>query len=278
MKRAILATACVIAVLCFVTIHGAAQDNNFNKRTLITFSNAVELPGVTLQPGTYLFRLADSQSDRHIVQVWSQDGKQVYATIMAVAAQRLEPSDETVVTFRETAATRTPALQYWYYPGDRIGHEFGYPKSQALRTAQRTGQRVLSTEGQIGSSNSVVSSIDAQGQDSQRPRENETPAPDRAQIQASSGVSDLKPTPTQEAAQAAPEPQPSDIAIEQPAPAATTGQAEPSGTLARNEARELPRTASPLPLSGFIGVLSLTGAASLRLRRGNADIRRRRAE
>src|SRR5262245_21597084 len=95
MKRVNLAAACTIAVLGFATIYAAAQDN-FNRRTFITFSNAVELPGVTLQAGTYLFRLADSQSDRHIVQVWSQDEKQIYASILAVAAERLEPTDETV--------------------------------------------------------------------------------------------------------------------------------------------------------------------------------------
>ena len=269
MKRAnLVATACFTAVLGFVTINAAAQDFNVNKRTFLTFSNAVELPGVTLQAGTYLFRLADSQSNRHIVQVLSQDEKQVYATILAVPAERLEVSGENVVTFRETAAAGTPALQYWYYPGDRIGHEFVYPKDQAMRIAQRTGQTVLSTEGQIGSSNSQVSSIDARGQVSEWQRESQTPAPDQAQIQASAGVSDLKPTPEQQSAQAAPEPEPTNVDIDQPAPTATTGRVEQSDDLARNEApSELPRTASPLPLSGLIGLLSLGGALGIGLRR-----------
>jgi hypothetical protein len=270
MKRVNLAaTACFIAVLGFVTTGAAAQDYNISKRTFFTFSNAVELPGVTLQAGTYLFRLADSQSNRHIVQVLSQDEKQVYATILAVPAERLEVTDENIVTFRESAATETPALQYWYYPGDRIGHEFVYPKDQATRIARRTGQNVLSTEGHIGSSQSQVSSIDSQGQVSEWPRENQTPAPGQAQIQASSGVSDLDPTPVQESAQAAPEPEPSNADIDQaPAPTATTGRAEPSDEIARNEApSELPRTASPLPLSGLIGLLSLGGALGIRRQR-----------
>ena len=203
MKRvSLVATACFTAVLGLITIGAAAQDLNVNKRTYLTFSSAVELPGVTLQPGTYLFRLADSQTNRHIIQVLSRDEKQIYATILAVPAERLEPSDENVVTFRETTAAGPPALHYWYYPGDRTGHEFVYPKDQAVRIAQRTGENVLSTEGQIGSSNSQVSSVDAQGQVAQWPRENQPPAPDQGQIQASAGVSDAQPTPEQQSAQA----------------------------------------------------------------------------
>jgi hypothetical protein len=269
MKRVnLVATACFTAVLSYMTTGAAAQDLNVNKRTYLTFSSAVELPGVTLQPGTYLFRLADSQTNRHIIQVLSRDEKQIYATILAVPAERLEPSDENVVTFRETAAAGPPALHYWYYPGDRTGHEFVYPKDQAMRIAQRTGENVLSTEGKVGSSNSQVSSVDAQGQVAEWPRENQTPAPDQAQIQASAGVADAQPTPEQQSAQATPEPEPANVDVDQPAPTATTGRAEQSGDVARNQApSELPRSASPLPLSGLIGLLSLGGALGIGLRR-----------
>ena len=273
MKRVnLVATACFTAVLGCMTTGAAAQDLNVNKRTYLTFSSAVELPGVTLQPGTYLFRLADSQTNRHIIQVLSRDEKQIYATILAVPAERLEPSDENVVTFRETTAAGPPALHYWYHPGDRTGHEFVYPKDQALGIAQRTGENVLSTEGHIGSSNSQVSSVDAQGQVSDWPRENRPPAPDQGQIQASAGVSDAVPTPVQQSARAqaatAPAPEPANADVDQPAPTATTGRAEQSGNVARNEApSELPRTAGPLPLSGLIGLLSLGGALGIGLRR-----------
>jgi hypothetical protein len=265
-----IATACFTAVLCLLTIGAAAQDN-VNRRTFLTFNNAVELPGVTLQAGTYLFRLADSQTNRHIVQVFSQDEKQIHATLLAVPAERLETSDENVIMFREEPAGATPAIQYWYYPGVRTGHEFVYPKEQAMRIAQRTGQNVLSTEGEIASSSSEVSSIDRQGQVSQWPREGQAPMPEQTQVQGSAGVSDLEPTPDQQstqaardAAEAAAEPEPAADAIDRPAAVATSGQAEPSTAIARNDASELPRTASPLPLSGLIGLLSLGTALGLR--------------
>jgi hypothetical protein len=66
-----------------------------------------------------------------------------------VPAERQEATDETVVTFRETSANPTPAIQFWFYPGERIGKEFIYPKDQALRIAQRSGGTVLSEEGRV---------------------------------------------------------------------------------------------------------------------------------
>jgi hypothetical protein len=302
MKRAkLIATACFTAMLAVVTTTVAAQDFNTNERTFLTFSNTVELPGVTLQPGTYLFRLNDSQSNRHIVQVLSQDEKQIHATILAVPAERLEVTGENVVTFRESAEGATPAVQYWYYPGDRIGHEFVYPKDQAIKIAARTGQNVLSTEGEITSSDARVSSTSPSGETSEWTREGAATRQGAASAQSSGvqGTTGVSETPQQSApasASSQPEPMAQPEQPAQPAPQSAesvnprsetpdpaepeTAPAEPaspqastppaaSSQTAQSDARavgtsgqadELPRTASPLPLSGLIGLLSLGGA------------------
>jgi hypothetical protein len=317
MKRVkLIATACFTAMLAVFTMNGAAQDFNTNERTFLTFSNTVELPGVTLQPGTYLFRLAESPANRHIVQVLSRDEKQIHATILAVPAERLEVTGENVVTFRESGEGSTPAVQYWYYPGDRIGHEFVYPKDQAIKIAARTGQNVLSTEGDISSSDARVSSTNPQGETSEWSREGSATR-QGAQTAQSSGVqgaAGVSETPQQaEPAQTAQAEQPAPMAQAQPeasesvnpqsetpdpaepetAPAeptaSATGTSGTTGTTAtaqtdarrqsgvasenqavgtsgqsEDRARELPRTASPLPLSGLIGLLSLGGALVVR--------------
>jgi hypothetical protein len=262
MKRVkLIATACVVAMLGVLALNVTAQDFNNNERTFLTFSNAVELPGVTLQPGTYLFRLADSPSNRHIVQVFSQDEKQIHATILAVPAERLEVSGETVVTFRETGEGATPAVQYWYYPGDRIGHEFVYPKDQALKIAKRTGQNVLSMEGDVASSGTTVSSTSPDGQVSEWKRED---APPRTAEDQSGVVT--APKPSEEVTT----PKPSEETVapreETRNPETESPPAEPSASAVgtSGQARELPRTASPLPLSALIGLLSLGGAMALR--------------
>jgi hypothetical protein len=247
MKRVkLIATACVMAMLGVLTLNGTAQDFNTNERTFLTFSSAVELPGVTLQPGTYLFRLADSQSNRHIVQVFSQDEKQIHATILAVPAERLEVTGETVVTFRETGEAAMPAVQYWYYPGDRIGHEFVYPKDQAMKIAKRTGQNVLSMEGEVASAGTTVTSTTPEGEVTEWKRE-ETPARTAEETVA---PSEATRTPETESPPA------------QPSASATMSQRSTAGT--SGQASELPITASPLPLSALIGLLSLGGAMALR--------------
>jgi hypothetical protein len=273
-----IATACAGLMLAVLSLSVAAQDFNTNERTYLTFSSAVELPGVTLQPGTYLFRLADSQSNRHIVQVFSQDEKQVHATILAVPAERMEVTGETVVTFREQAEGGTPAVQYWYYPGDKIGHEFVYPREQAVRIAQRTGQNVLTADGEVASAGSTVSSVNPQGEVSEWKREETaaTTAREESSTVTGAGVSETA-RPTEQ-----PEPQPETVAptAESPdRPGSETPPAERSAAAAQTDTRattgqqtvgtagqagELPRTASPLPLSALIGLLSIGGALAIR--------------
>lgn len=260
MKRVkLIATACVMAMLGVLTLNVMAQDFNANERTFLTFSSAVELPGATLQPGTYLFKLADSPSNRHIVQVFSQDEKQVHATILAVPAERLEVSGETVVTFRETGEGATPAVQYWYYPGDRIGHEFVYPKDQAMRIAKRTGQNVLSMEGDVASSGTTVSSTGPDGQVTEWKRED---AP-RAAEDRSSAVS-ATPKPDEETVAPSKETRNPETESPPAEPSASASMRARSTVGTSGQASELPRTASPLPLSALIGLLSLGGAMALR--------------
>jgi hypothetical protein len=161
MKRVRLITAAaVLAVTASIAV--AAQNTNTSERTFLTFSAAVEMPGVTLQPGKYVFKLADTPS-RNVVQVWDGDEKNMIGHWLFVPAQRAEVTEDTVVMFKENREGTTPAVQYWYYPGERNGKEFVYPKDQATQIAARTGVDVLSTTGSVDSGDARVSSIDAKG-------------------------------------------------------------------------------------------------------------------
>src|SRR5688572_29668195 len=128
--KSILGVICAAALLTAVTPEPAAAQN-FNRHTVMTFNTPVELPGVTLPAGTYTFRLSDSTSDRHIVHVLDADGEKHIATVFAMPATRSEVSEVNVVTFRETAANQPLPIRYWYFPNDRFGQEFAYPKERA---------------------------------------------------------------------------------------------------------------------------------------------------
>ena len=126
-----------------------AEADSWNRKTKITFSGPVEIPGVHLQgfavlpAGAYVFKILDSQSDRHIVQIFSADEKTVYATILAIPNYRLKATDKTVMTFRERPAGEPEALRAWFYPGRNWGEEFVYPKARAIVLAKTTNTPIL---------------------------------------------------------------------------------------------------------------------------------------
>src|ERR1035437_10836675 len=81
-KSAILAGGLLLLSL-------SLSGDQWNKKTVLTFSESVEIPGVVLPAGQYVFKLLDSLSDRHIVQVFNADENKVYATILAIPHYRM---------------------------------------------------------------------------------------------------------------------------------------------------------------------------------------------
>lgn len=143
--------------VCFLALTGpilapTAKADTWTRKTVVTFSAPVEIPGVHLRgwgvlpAGTYVFKIVDSQSDRHIVQIFSQDEKTVYATVLAIPNYRLKATGKTVITFSERPAGEPEALRAWFYPGMNWGEEFVYPKEKALTLAKSSNKPILSTQ------------------------------------------------------------------------------------------------------------------------------------
>lgn len=257
-----VALACVATAMMALPLSAAAQGPA-NQDTFFTFSQAVELPGKTLPAGTYFFQLADSPSNRHIVKVMSQDRKELHATLLAIPFYSNDrPSDQPQVRFMETPAqaaggTSVNAIKIWFYPGNSTGHEFIYPRSQAMRIAARTSEPVLTTK-----------------TDAEVSAEAELARVDRAGTEIAVDTSNrttTEETTTAQAQTTTPEPQPQT----QPGPTVTQPAAEPTAQATparapmperdRAEARtDLPNTAGLLPLLAVIGIGSLIGSRMLR--------------
>jgi hypothetical protein len=168
-----------------------------------------------LPAGTYVFKILDSPSDRHIVQIFNQAEDHVYTTILAIPNYRLRATDKTVMTFKERAEGEPEAIRAWFYPGHQWGEEFVYPKSRAIELAKIVNEPVLATPVELAT----------------LPVEELKTAP----------VIAVKPTGEEVAVTEVVEAPPTEVAAaETPAPEAA-----------------LPQTASPLPLVGLIGLLSL---------------------
>jgi LPXTG-motif cell wall-anchored protein len=133
------AVFCLLAVAMLgAVVLPSARADEWNKKTVVTFSQAVEVPGKVLPAGTYTFQLLDSPSDRHIVQIFNADGSHIIATILAINDYRLQPTGDTVMKFSERPGDSPEALRAWFYPGDNFGQEFVYPKTRAIQLAQTT--------------------------------------------------------------------------------------------------------------------------------------------
>src|ERR1700693_1860909 len=137
----------VIVLAGFMALQ--AQATTLNKRTTVTFNQPVEIPGQVLPAGTYTFTIVNSYGMRNIVQIWNKDKTNLITTILAIPNYRLEPSEETVIEFRERPANQPQALKAWFYPGHGYGIEFVYPRQEAIQIAQATNEAVPAEVGEL---------------------------------------------------------------------------------------------------------------------------------
>ena len=231
-----------------VTFPPSAGADDWDRKTTVKFSQPVEIPGVHLEgfavlpAGTYVFKILDSQSDRHIVQIFDEKETTVYATILAIPNYRLKTTDKTVITFSERPAGQPEALRAWFYPGRQWGEEFVYSKEKAMELAKATNQPVLFTPAAItpevktpikSSTEPVVTEL------RQAPVRAINPAGEEVEL-----AQVVTPPPAVETAQA-PAPEPAPV------------------QLAENRPETLPNTGSSLPLIALFGFLALSGAAVL---------------
>jgi hypothetical protein len=140
----------LIFCLCLVvlTILPSAKADDWDRKTTMTFDQPVEVPGVgaqTLPAGTYVFKIVNALTDRHVVQISNVAEDHVYTTILAIPNYRLRATGKTVVTFRERGEGQPEAIHAWFYPGHQWGEEFVYPKTRALELAKIVNEPVLAT-------------------------------------------------------------------------------------------------------------------------------------
>jgi hypothetical protein len=226
----------IVTLLCTFALMAMAFATNvkadtFDKKTVITFSEPFEVPGVDAQilpAGTYVFKVYESFGDRNIVQIFNADETHIFTTILAINNYRLKATEKTVLTFKERGEGQPEAIKAWFYPGNDFGQEFVYSKKRALELAKIADEPVLAM-----------------------PIETNTVPPE--EVLKNIQLEAIKPTgeetPVTEVVAA--EPQQAVVA----APAAVAPAAAPEKT---EIAQALPHTASSLPLAGLIGLLALS--------------------
>ena len=270
-----IAAAIFTAAFLTTATSASAQDSNINQRTYLTFSGPVQMPGVTLPAGKYVFRLADTAL-HNVMQVYDADemhilGQWFFVPANRTTEQQSEANGKPVVMFREMPEGVTPAIHYFFYPTDLTGKEFIYPKDQAVKIAAATHENVLATDTDVEKGgNAHVFRVEPNGTESQydanATAENSkaAPAPSTASLNSQADVNN---SPASGPPAAAPARQSANASQSTSQPVGTSGAAQQTPAPRQQAAAELPKTASPLPLIGLFGLLAIAAGFGLRLAR-----------
>jgi hypothetical protein len=167
------------------------------------------------------------------VQVFNKDENRLFGTFLAIPSYRHRPSDKTIIRFEERAAGEPQAIKAWFYPSKTYGHELVYPKAEALALAEANNTPVPSMPAELPP-----------------PTTTQPAATVTSEFRALLVVPLKIEKPTGEEVELA--------QAQAPAPPAELPYRE-------QRADTLPKTASPVPLIGLIGLLSLGTAFTLRL-------------
>jgi hypothetical protein len=238
MNRLALAIASV--GLVGVALAPNVLADEWNKKTILTVNEPIQVPNKVLPPGKYVMKLMDSPSNRHIVQIFNGDETQLQTTVLAIPNYRLEPTGKTQFQFWETPPGQPKALRAWFYPGDNFGQEFAYPKSAATQIASYAKQPVPTTyaTSEADLTTAKVGTVTEQGTESELPAATYSQKTEVAQNTA----------PPAETPAATPAPESNEASRSMPA-------ATP---------QSLPKTASSYPLIALGGLLSLGAFFTLR--------------
>jgi hypothetical protein len=129
-------------LICELVAHADESDQT----TTITFSQSIQIPGQVLPAGTYVFKLANGDSDRSIVQVFNGDETALCATLQTIATERQKPTGHTTIVLAEQGGGQPDALLKWFYPGYETGNEFLYPKEKEKELAHDRQQTVVTNQ------------------------------------------------------------------------------------------------------------------------------------
>jgi len=218
-----------IALAAIGAFTAGANAQLANKKTIITTNQPIQIPGVTLPAGKYVMKLLDVAGSRTVVRFMNGDENKVYATLLGIPDYKLTTPENSDFSFYEAKPGAPRALRSWFYPGDNYGLEFVYPKAKAVEIAEATGEHVIATaEAPTEAEPSEQALIE-------EPIFAVEPNGKQVEIAAVHAETPLVPAP---------------VPTEAPLPVL-----------------ELPKTATPLPLVGLIGLLAGGLGTGLRLLR-----------
>ena len=264
--KTLLLTGCLA---CFgAYLAPKAKADEWDRKTVLTFSQPVEVPGIVLPAGTYVFSFLGSTADRNIIEVLSQDEQKLYATIEALPDYQTDATGETSIVFEEREAGTPHAIKEWFFPDRRYGHVFVYPGTGTLELRksdepESTTDLVESSGPQFTEALSVESEPDAtMGHSGQTMQPEET---DYLRVLHQRQTEPLQLAKADEPESANKPAQSLDMSYLQALHLKQTELQQGQAPVESAMVGELPRTASHLPLAALSGILLVALSFGLRL-------------
>jgi hypothetical protein len=122
-RKSVFAVCGAFILLAAATVGHAGSPS---RATILTFSGPVELPGVALGSGSYIFEQLDPVGNIDVVTVRDKARTRVYYSGFTRRVER--PAGKVgLVTLEETRPGVVPRILAWYPTSEAVGHSFVYP-------------------------------------------------------------------------------------------------------------------------------------------------------
>ena len=127
------ATLAVAAALAWSLCGTPAHADEWNLKTIVTIDEAMKVPGATLQPGTYIFQLADPNTSRDVVNIIRESDNKLITSAWVRPMVRNNDEHGLALEVAMPGSSSVPMLKGWMYPGLGGGREFIYTKGDDAR-------------------------------------------------------------------------------------------------------------------------------------------------
>ncbi len=125
--RRIVHTLCGVVLLGVLATASTGAMLNARRTTHFTFRTAVALPGVTLQPGAYVFEVLNPDTSADMVRVMNRDRTKTYTLQFTRFVHRPAWGEmKSTIALGEAPAGTPQPIKTWFPENETTGREFLY--------------------------------------------------------------------------------------------------------------------------------------------------------
>jgi len=156
MKKFSVADPIVVGFAILITVVCATAGPS-SRRSKITFTGSIRVPGATLSAGTYYFS-TPSPDARTLVRV-ENENRELVAQFMGLSDYRRESGHTVIIIFGDHECG-PKAIKSWFYAGGSSGIRFVYSEQEAALIAASCNEPVPEThDKEMDASNLQSSSV-----------------------------------------------------------------------------------------------------------------------